>query len=82
MDVDSRDMRGEGKRDRFIRLAEKRVNKALDALRLVGNLSNRGNYEYADADVDKILKALEAELRELKRRFGSLSNNASRAFKL
>ncbi len=61
----------ETKRDRFVRLANKRVNAAIKAIRLVGNLSNRGNYEYTNEDAAAIARALERELKELRRRFGS-----------
>ena len=56
-------------RDRFVRLAESRVTKAIKALRLVGNLSNKNNYSYTAEDVQKITSALERELRDLRRRF-------------
>ena len=59
----------ESRRDRFVRLANKRVNKALKAMRLIGNLSNRSSYEYTDADINKIIRTLDAELKELRLRF-------------
>ncbi|MBM9606736.1 hypothetical protein [Desulfopila inferna] len=57
------------KRDKFIELAEKRVNKAIKTMRLIGNLSNKSNYEYSDELVNEIVGALERELRDLKRKF-------------
>ena len=56
-------------RERFVRLAESRVTKAIKALRLVGNLSNKNNYSYTAEDAQKITSALERELRDLRRRF-------------
>ena len=44
----------ESKADAFRRLANKRMTVALDKIRLVGNLSSRGNYEYTDEQVAKI----------------------------
>ena len=41
------------KRDRFLRLADKRVNAALNKIRLVGNLSDTRNYEYTDEEKKK-----------------------------
>ena len=55
--------RKETPRDRFVRLAERRVTKALKSIQLVGNLSNRTNYEYSDEDVKRMFDALSAELR-------------------
>ena len=52
----------EHKREKFVSLAESRVSKAMHAIRLVGNLANRSNYEFSDEDVRKILAALQAEI--------------------
>ncbi|HFA59377.1 MAG TPA: hypothetical protein ENJ83_01665 [Rhodospirillales bacterium] len=57
------------RRKRFVDLAEKRVTRAIKDLRLIGNLANRSNYQYDDRDVEKIIRALENELRLMKRRF-------------
>ncbi len=64
------------KLSRFERLAERRVTEALHRLRLIGNLSNRHNYEYSEEHVRQILDALDAGVRQLKQRFrdeGSVS---------
>jgi hypothetical protein len=57
------------KRQRFIELAEARVTRALNAIRVIGNLSNRANYEYSGEDVEKILGALRDELALVEARF-------------
>ena len=57
------------KRDKFVELAEKRVNNALKQIQLIGNLSNTSNYEYLEADYQKIFRAIDAEVREMKRKF-------------
>lgn len=36
----------ETKKERFIRIAGARTNKILDMIKLLGNCSNIGNYEY------------------------------------
>ncbi|MGN1222787.1 MAG: hypothetical protein ACI4T1_01495 [Christensenellales bacterium] len=59
----------ESKRDKFIRLAETRTNKALEMIRLIGNLSNKAVYDYTDKDVDKIFKALETEIEMAKKQY-------------
>ena len=56
-------------RDKFVRLATKRVSSSLKSMQLVGNLSNKSNYDYAEGDVSKIFKALQDELNACKRRF-------------
>ncbi len=71
-------MQSESKRDRFIRLAEARTNKALQLLHLIGNLSFQGNYDYSAEDVEKIFSAIEAEIAVQKQRF--FSEKASKNF--
>lgn len=56
-------------RDDFVRLANTRVNKALDSIRLVSNLSNRSNYTYTAEDADRIVAALRGAVTECKRKF-------------
>jgi hypothetical protein len=57
------------KRDNFIRLAEGRVTRAIDSIRVIGNLSNRSNYEYSEADTKIIIDALQSEVNALKAQF-------------
>ena len=59
----------ETKEQRFKRLAELRVNVILDKMRLLGQLSNRGNYEYSDAQVEAIFKAIQKSLNGTKLKF-------------
>jgi len=70
------------KRDKFIELAEARVSRALQAIRVVGNLSNRANYEYTDEDVRKIVKALNAEVDAMNARFRNADSKARPEFRL
>jgi hypothetical protein len=58
-------------RERFVRLAEARVTKAIKDVRLIANLSNRSNYKYTDEDVREIFGALEREIRGAKEKFSS-----------
>ena len=48
----------ENKRQKFIRLAELRTDKAVLAIENLIGLSNPRNYDYNGKDVDKIIKAL------------------------
>jgi hypothetical protein len=70
------------KRSNFIRLAEARVTKALKSIKVVGNLSNKANYEYTDQDINKIINALQAEINVLKSRFKNKGNSETVEFKL
>lgn len=64
-------MSEETKNERFKRLAKQRGEKTLKDIQLLGNLSNRNNYDYSDVDVKKLFSALEDELRLAKARFVS-----------
>ena len=70
------------RREKFIGLAEKRTANAIKQIRLIGNLSNRGNYEYTYADTSKIVKALTSEVKDMKERFTSEGGNGKSEFKL
>lgn len=71
------------KRDRFVELAQARVTKATQTLRLIGNLANPNNYTYSEDDAQKILAALDGELKLLKAKFQTaLSKRAKDEFKL
>ncbi len=59
-------MTNESKRDRFKRVAEKRTKKILKMMELLGNCSNKNNYDYTEDDVNKIIKVIEEQLRILK----------------
>lgn len=58
-------------RENFVRLAEKRTRRALKALRLIGNLSNRSNYSWDVGDVAQIFTALESEMKAARQRFSN-----------
>jgi hypothetical protein len=72
----------ENKRAKFRELAEKRTNKALEAVRLIGNLSNRQTYIYEEAEVRKILKALRDAVSEVEARFSTSTGRGGGEFKL
>ena len=63
------------KSDSFIRLAEARTNKALDQIRVIGNLANRNNYSYSDDQAKKIIAALKQAVNETEAKFKSAANS-------
>ena len=69
------------KQERFKRLAEQRVNSILDKFRLLGQLSNRSNYDYTDAQVNTIFRTLQKDLNATKAKFGE-SAKEERRFRL
>lgn len=52
----------ESKSERFIRVAELRVNKALKALASIGACADIRSYEYTEEQIGKIFDALRIEL--------------------
>lgn len=59
----------EEKRERFKRVAENRTNKIIESIRLLGNCSNKSNYDYSNEDIAKIFNAIEKELKETKQKY-------------
>lgn len=59
----------ETRKQRFIRLATYRTNLVLEKLRILGNLSNKTNYDYTDEEINKIFAAIDSQLRIAKARF-------------
>lgn len=74
--------RPESKRERFVRLAEARTNKIIDMIQLLGNCANANTYEYTQQDVDQIFSAIEAELREAKKKYQKVESNRTSKFTL
>ena len=70
------------KRAKFRDLAEKRTNRALEAIRRVGNLSNRQLYEWEEGELRKILKALRDAVAEVEGKFASPKAMRDGRFKL
>ena len=70
----------ETKKEKFRRLASSRTNKIIDMIDLLGNLSNKSNYDYSDSDVDKIFKAIDSSLKAAKSKFSSSSNPKKNKF--
>jgi ABC-type Fe3+-hydroxamate transport system substrate-binding protein len=69
-------------RERFVSLANSRVTAAIHQIRLIGNLSNKKNYQYSPEDAAKIIRALQRELDELKSKFKGESKSESSIFSL
>ena len=57
------------RRTKFATLASKRVNRATHAIKTIGNLSNRSNYDWTEQDVKKIVRELRKAVKEVENRF-------------
>tara|TARA_R110002012_G_C11503746_1_gene597636 strand:- start:683 stop:919 length:237 start_codon:yes stop_codon:yes gene_type:complete len=69
------------RRERFTTLANKRVNKTLKQIRLVGNLCDQTNYTYTEEETEKMYSALDDALKTMKKRFNQ-ADKAEPPFKL
>ena len=72
----------ETRREKFVRLAEARTNKIINMLQLLGNCSNTSAYDYTQQDVDRIFAAIDAEVREAKRKFNKSETKKTQKFTL
>lgn len=71
-----------GKREKFIELAQNRTKNAIKAIRVIGKLGNKNAYEFTEADVNKIVKALIREVEQMKARMSSTGGKESIDFTL
>ena len=62
-------------RDRFVRMAERRVNRIMDALEKLADCSNQRNYDYSNTDIKKIFEKIEKKLKETRLKFQGTSKN-------
>jgi len=67
---------------RFKVLAEKRTNKVLKDIKLIGNLANKSNYSYSQAEASKIHNAIKKALDSMKARFDAGGDADDEDFKL
>lgn len=69
---------GSLKRQRFEKVASNRVQKIIDFTRLLGNCSNKNNYEYSDKDVELMFREISKALKETKVLYDKNLNNSSK----
>ena len=72
----------ETKKERFVRLAEQRVNLILEQFRKLGNLSNSRNYAYNEDDIKKIFSELNKTLRKTRNLFEKNAHKETKRFRL
>jgi hypothetical protein len=70
------------RRQKFVKLAEARVTRAMRDIRLIGNLSNRSAYSYTEDDVRKIFRTLQKEIEAARGKFGGEGDVSKQGFKL
>ena len=70
------------KRTKFVEIAESRTANAIRAIRVIGKLGNKSHYDYSEADVKKIVGALNREIDALKLKMGDKTGRVEIEFKL
>ena len=68
-------MDSNNKKDRFKRVAEKRTENVIRAIRNLSKCSNRRNYEYSEEQLRKIWKIIDTELKLCKQNFSKQSGD-------
>ena len=70
----------ETKAEKFIRIGEYRMNKAIDAIGRIENLANRSAYEYTPEQVEAMFSVVESKVAEVKAKFTVTKNKENAAF--
>jgi ribosomal protein L7/L12 len=70
------------KREKFVRLAERRTVNAIRAIRVLAKLGNKSAYDFNDGDAKRIVNALQREVDSLKARMSARGSKEEVEFKL
>ena len=70
----------ETKAEKFVRLGEYRMNKAIDAIGRLENLANKSSYEYTPEQVEAMFSVLESKVAEVKQKFKPAKAKENTAF--
>lgn len=60
---------------KFEKIAEKRVDNALQKIRLIGNMANKKTYKYTPEHVSKIVDRLRDEINLIQKKFSPENKN-------
>lgn len=71
---------GSAKALRFKNVASKRVQKVLDSLDGLAKCANKNNYEYSNADVSKMLRAIKDKVKALELSYSTNSKSDKEFF--
>lgn len=66
------------RRERFENVAARRTQKILDLLDILGNCSNKSNYEYTDEDVRKMFSSIKDKVKSTEAAFGNAINRSEK----
>jgi len=70
------------KRARFEKVASTRVQKIINLLDLLGNCSNKNNYDFSEKDVELMFSEINRALKDTKNRYDfALNKKENKGFK-
>lgn len=72
--------RANTRRDRFVRVAARRTQRVLEAIRKLAKCANRSAYQYSQSDVQKIFVAIERELGDARVKFDARDERKEATF--
>lgn len=68
------------KRERFLNVAGRRVQKVLDDIESLSKCANKSTYEYTDEEVSKMMKAVREKIKQLDAAFSANSKSGKQTF--
>jgi len=69
------------KKDRFKNVAGRRVQKILDNIDSLSKCANRSNYDYEEADVNKMMRVIRDKVKVLELSYNSNTKSTKNTFK-
>lgn len=70
----------ETKAEKFVRIGEYRMNKAIDAIGRLENLANKSAYEYTQEQAEAMFSVLEQRVAQVKEKFAAAKPNEGVSF--
>jgi len=68
------------KQERFKNVAARRVQKVLESLDSLSKCANKNNYDYTDADISKMVRAIKEQVRTLELSFSEKHKSKTKTF--
>ncbi len=69
VDIEKEQSKKQNRREKFNRLANKRIRNGIKSLQLIQNLSNKSKYLYTEKEYQEIIKKLEKTYTKLRIKF-------------
>ena len=70
------------KKDRFKNVAARRVQKVLESLDSLSKCANKNNYDYTDADINKMIRVIKEQVKILELSFSEKYKSKTKTFEL